>query len=113
MKISDKTKYKLMNVASCNIFEDTGWLIEEPDGKPSLIRAVYEKKQLDTSYTNRGIYRFADWLPVNHFLQGSSAPVTYKSKGLGKLLGLNNLYITFNGYYPEIAKRIRFCRNPA
>ena len=90
MKISDKTKYKLMNVASGNIFEDTGWLIEEPDGKPSLIRAVYEKKQLDTSYTNRGIYRFADWLPVNHFLQGSSAPVTYKSNGLGKLLGLNN-----------------------
>ena len=109
MKISDKTKYKLMNVASGNIFEDTGWLIEEPDGKPSLIRAVYEKKQLDTSYTNRGIYRFADWMPVNHFLQGSSAPVTYKSNGLGRLLGLNNLYITFSGYYPEIGACMNTC----
>jgi cysteate synthase len=34
-------------------------------------------------------------------LQGSASPVTYKSAGLARKLGLNNLYITFSGYWPE------------
>ena len=28
-----------------------------------------------------GLYKFADWLPVRRMLKGSSAPVTYRSKG--------------------------------
>lgn len=47
------------------------------------------------------MYKFADWLPISRMLEGSGAPVTYKSKGLAKELGLTNLYITFNGYWPE------------
>ena len=39
----------------------------------------------------------------------SSAPVTYKSKGLADYLGLKNLYITFNGYYPEIGAKMTTC----
>ena len=27
--------------------------------------------------------------------------MTYKSEGLAEYLGLSNLYITFNGYWPE------------
>ncbi len=47
------------------------------------------------------MYKFADWLPVSRTLEGSSAPVTYKSEGLAAELGLKNLWITFNGYWPE------------
>lgn len=47
------------------------------------------------------MYSFADWLPVSRLLEGSGAPVTYRSTGLSELLGLDNLYITFNGYWPE------------
>ena len=42
-------------------------------------------------------------------LQGSSAPVTYRSKGLAKHLGLENLWITFNGYYPAIGATMTTC----
>ena len=42
-------------------------------------------------------------------LAGSCAPVTYKSKGLAQKLGLKNLYITFNGYFPEIGARMSTC----
>jgi len=73
----------------------------EKDGKPALIRAVYEQIQLNPGDQSKGIYRFADWLPVNRILAGSSAPVTYKSIGLANLLGLSNLYITFSGFWPE------------
>ncbi len=56
-----------------------------------------------------GLYRFADWLPVSRILKGSSAPVTYKSEGLAKELGLTNLWITFSGYWPEKGAGMTTC----
>lgn len=104
------TRYSLMNVATGRRFEDTGWLLSDPqfDGN-SLIRAVYEKKQIDVKGPEYGLYRFADWLPVRRMLQGSCAPVTYKSSGLAAALGLDNLYITFSGYWPAIGAKMNTC----
>ena len=56
-----------------------------------------------------GFYKFADWLPVKRMLKGSSAPVTYRSEGLAGYLGLKNLYITFNGYFPAVGARMTTC----
>jgi len=96
------TKYKLMSVATGNIFDDTGWLLDSPyDDKPGLIRAVYENKQINVKTSDHGLYRYSDWLPVQKALKGSFAPITYKSEGLANKLGLSNLYITFSGYWPE------------
>ncbi|MDR2085438.1 MAG: cysteate synthase [Bacteroidales bacterium] len=104
------TKYKLINVANGREFEDTGWLLDDPKGeKPSLIRAVYEKKQMIPKDDSYGIYKFADWLPVSRTLNGSSAPVTYKSTGLAEYLKLDNLFITFSGYFPEIGANMTTC----
>jgi len=98
----DKTNYILESQDSKEQFEDAGWMLDAPNtNSPSLIRAIYEKKQLDVKSEDFGIYRFADWLPIYRMLQGSSAPITYKSKGLAQELGLNNLFITFSGYWPE------------
>lgn len=99
---SEATPYKLQSLATGQIFDDSGWLLEAPnENQPALIRAIYAQKQLKVKDTSFGLYRFADWLPVNRYLQGSSAPVTYKSDGLAHELGLKNLYITFSGYWPE------------
>ena len=99
---SEATSYKLQSLATGQIFNDSGWLLEAPnENQPALIRAVYAQKQLKVKDTSFGLYRFADWLPVNRYLQGSSAPVTYKSDGLAHELGLKNLFITFSGYWPE------------
>ena len=96
------TKYKLKSVKTGKTFDDKGWMLDAPgESEPSLIRAIYEKKQLDLKDDSWGLYKFADWLPVGRMLKGSSAPVTYKSKGLASELGLNNLWITFSGYWPE------------
>ena len=98
----DKTNYILESQDSKEQFEDSGWMLDAPNApKPSLIRAIYEKKQLEVKSEEYGIYRFADWLPIYRMLQGSSAPITYKSEGLAKELDLKNLYITFSGYWPE------------
>ncbi len=107
---SGKTPYKLQSVATGNIFEDTGWLLDAPqESTPTLIRALYETKQIQVKDPSFGVYRFADWLPVNRYLVGSSAPITYKSEGLAKKLGLNRLYITFSGYWPERGADMKTC----
>ena len=98
----EKTNYVLESRCCGTKFEDQSWELDCPerDGA-ALIFANYEKKQLEVKESSYGLYRFSDWLPICRMLEGSAAPITYKSEGLAKALGLSNLYITFNGYWPE------------
>lgn len=114
--MSDKTnfiptKYQLQTVATGRIFSDEGWTLDDKlCDKPSMVRPVYEKKQLTIREgKDLGLYRYADWLPIKTMLQNPSEPITYKSEGLAKKLGLNNLYITFNGWWPERGARMTTC----
>ncbi|MEI7500102.1 MAG: cysteate synthase [Bacteroidota bacterium] len=110
MSISEiKTSYKLQSPVSGKIFEDTGWMLEAPGEKPSLLRSVYAQTQLSLGPDSNGLFRFADWLPVKRMLNGSSAPVTFKSSGLAQAIGLKNLYITFSGYWPDKGATMRTC----
>jgi cysteate synthase len=105
-----KTPYKLQSVKTGVLFEDAGWQLEPLNEKePTLIRSIYEKKQIEVKDNSYGLYKFADWLPINRMLEGSSAPVTYKSKGLARKLGLSNLWITFSGYWPEKNAFMKTC----
>ncbi|MBO8479444.1 MAG: cysteate synthase [Bacteroidetes bacterium] len=99
-----------MNCATGRIFEDAGWTLSDPECEtPAMVRAVYENRKFEIRDDLDGFYRFAQWLPVKRTLKHSHAPVTYKSKGLGHYLGLENLYITFSGYFPEIGACMETC----
>ena len=102
MNTLEKTDYILESRCCGAKFADANWELDCPnrDGA-ALIFANYAKKQLEVKEHQPGLYKFADWLPVCRMLEGSGAPVTYKSEGLAKELGLSNLYITFNGCWPE------------
>ena len=109
MDIFEPTHYKLRCVATDHEFEDHGWdLTDNECQEPSLVRAVYEKKQL-TLKPELDFYQFCDWLPVKRMLKGSAAPVTFRSKGLAEHLGLENLYITLNGYSPAHGAAMMTC----
>lgn len=73
-----------------------------------LIRARYAARQLSLS-DMPGMWRYYDWLPTRGRLDTPGAPVTYKSEGLSKELGLKELYISFNGYWPEMGARMDTC----
>lgn len=106
----EQTNYNLQSVKSGKVFNDSGWLLDSPNGETgTLIRAMYQKKQIQIKDNEYGLYKFADWLPVSRMLEGSSAPVTYKSNGLADYLGLSNLWITFSGYWPEKGALMRTC----
>jgi len=93
-----------------NTFEDKDWILEamgEP--RPSLLSSVYDKNQIEVYDDTFGIYKFGDWLPLHRILEGSSAPVTFRSENLAARLGLKQLFITFSGYWPERGALMRTC----
>ena len=104
------TEYTLICCATGRRFEDKGWTLADVQCEcASLIRADYKEKMFNPRNDLDGFYRYADWLPIRHTLKKSCAPVTYRSKGLAGHLGLNDLFITFSGYFPEIGARMETC----
>ncbi|MHB8164320.1 MAG: cysteate synthase [Methanoregula sp.] len=79
-----------------------------PQGHPSLLRADYAETQLHLKKAP-GIFRFGSWLPIHGTLPIDAGPVCYRSKALARELGLLNLYIGFNGYWPEKGGTITTC----
>ncbi len=106
----EPTKYFLQSVGSGKVFPDNGWTLDAPDEtSPALIRAVYENRRLSLRNDLPGLYRYADWLPITRILEHSAAPVTYRSEKLARKIGLENLWITFNGYWPEMGAMMKTC----
>jgi len=104
------TKYRLQSVRTQIMYNDNGWMLDAPgENEPTLIRAVYENRELQLLDDSFGLFKYANWLPANQVLNGSSAPVTYKSAGLANYLGLSELYITFSGYWPEKSAGMKTC----
>lgn len=104
------TSYQLLNVKTGRIFKDSGWDLKDPQSSEnSLVRAVYANKKFTPRNDLKGLYRYAEWLPVQRTLRRSHAPVTYKSKGLAGILGLENLYITFSGFWNKIGAKMETC----
>jgi len=104
------TRYHLSSLVTGKSYEDKRWILDAPDEpKPSLLQSVYEKVRIELNDDRYGIYKFGDWMPLYQILEGSSAPVTYRSNGLAARLGLSNLYITFSGYWPEKGAMMRTC----
>lgn len=102
MAIFFPTKYQLQSLCCGDEYPDKNWELQcSQPHPPSLIRAVYQNKTIELHPNYPGLYQFADWLPVERLLEGSGAPVTFRSTQLAESLGLQKLYITFNGYWPE------------
>lgn len=79
-----------------------------PDDQ-SLLRTDYASNRIDLKDLP-GIWKFYDWLPVKGIIpEASGGPVTYRSEGLAKELGLGNLYIGFSGYWPERGALMQTC----
>jgi len=74
----------------------------------ALLRTEYQKKRL-VMRDLPGLWKFQEWLPVSGSMEVGDAPATYRSEGLARELGLHNLYISFNGYFPERGAFIKTC----
>lgn len=98
-------KYELVCTDCASVYPDDRLKCSKDS---ALLRTHYMKKQISLKHVH-GMGRFHDWLPVNEIISTDSGPITYKSTELAHELGLKNLYIAFNGYWPERGAFIRTC----
>ncbi|NOY08605.1 MAG: cysteate synthase [Spirochaetes bacterium] len=75
---------------------------------PALLRTFYKEK-LEIRNDLPGVFRYSNWLPVRRIVNGIECPSVYRSTGLAKAAGLDNLFISFNGYWPERQAFIKTC----
>ena len=68
---------------------------------PGLLRTEYHATSLVIDDQAIGVSRYRRWLPVRRALPGTGRTVVYRGERLGALLGVRNLWIAFNGYWPE------------
>lgn len=81
----------------------------DADHPPSLLRSTYHAKQIEVKPYLPGLFRYIDWMPVERTLEGIGNLTTYESKNLAAYLGLDHLFISFNGYYPERGAQMLTC----
>jgi cysteate synthase len=75
--------------------------------RDALLVTQYNEKEF-RSDGGSGIWRY-NWLPVHSPVFAQPGPVVYRSKGLSDRLGLGNLFIAFNGYWPEKNALLKTC----
>ena len=92
-----------LHCPQCDIsFEDDGYLLDcMVHHPPALLMTKYFREQFEPQTSHQGIYRYRAWLPVLRDLPTAGATVTYQSEKLSRVIGLNSLWIAFNGYWPE------------
>lgn len=95
--------YKLRCQGCNETFEDDGLALECPmqHAEPALLIPEYKYKRFEPDSCAEGMFRYRRWLPGARVLPGAGSSVTYKSEKLGHILGLSNVWVVFNGYWPE------------
>jgi cysteate synthase len=69
--------------------------------EPALLLAEYEEPMFRPDPDVDGIFKYRDWLPASRVLPKAGGTVVYHSKALNRMAGLSNLWLAFNGYWPE------------
>jgi cysteate synthase len=69
--------------------------------EPALLLAEYEEPAFRPDPDVDGVFRFREWLPVARSLPRAGGSVVYRSAALNRMVGLTNVWVAFNGYWPE------------
>ena len=100
---------------SCNSNVEDNYDITCSCGMNGFYRTNYLNKRFNPTKKDN-IWKFHEWLPVvkppenqnnNDHEKNPGKTIVYKSRGLAKELGLENLFIAFNGYWPERKANMR------
>src|SRR5205085_10089054 len=83
-------------------FNDDGFLLGCTAGhEAALLTTEYAERQFSADKEAEGIFRYRAWLPARRQLSGTARTVTYQSARLSRVTELANLWVAFNGYWPE------------
>jgi cysteate synthase len=87
----------------CGARQDDDGLVlgcSNPHG-PALIASEYFDTEFRVDDRAGGLFRYRNWLPVVRTFPSRARTAVFRSERLGRALGLDELWIAFNGYWPE------------
>ena len=92
----------------CNAgFDDDGITLDCPrPHEPALLQSSYDSNRFRVQSNAPGLFRYSNWLPALRHYPDATGTVTYRSKHLAERIGASNLWIAFNGYWPERGARL-------
>ncbi len=104
--------YRLTCLACGATFEDDEEAFRLSCGRDhpaALLRASYDSVQFSPDAAERGIMRYARWLPVRRHGSPVGAPAVFRSDRLAARLGMRELWLAFSGYWPERGALMEAC----
>lgn len=100
--IAPDRRYVLVCTGCGTRLEDNGLILDCPgEHPPALLRTEYPDREFTIQEDSEGLFRYRSWLPVIREQPQAGRTIVYRSTKLSKELGLANLWIAFNGYWPE------------
>jgi cysteate synthase len=100
---SGAARHYTLVCSSCGLRQvDDGLILDcrSPHG-PALLKTEYSDRVLSPYPGHDGLFRYQRWLPVARAQESAGRTVVYRSKGLAKALEMPDLWVAFNGYWPE------------
>ncbi|MFI5800201.1 cysteate synthase [Streptomyces sp. NPDC051677] len=90
-------------------YEDDGLILDCPQPhEPAFLRAEYDRPAAPSG-DRAGLFRHACLLPVARTFPGVPGPLVYRADRLGRRIGLSQLWVAFNGYWPERGASMPTC----
>ncbi|MFF4121507.1 cysteate synthase [Streptomyces sp. NPDC001714] len=90
--------------------DDDGTVLEcQGDHAPALLRTEYRDRRFTPRAGAEGIFRYRDWLPVVATGRSAGRSAVFRSRGLARALYVDELWIAFNGYWPERGAALDTC----
>jgi cysteate synthase len=81
--------------------DDDGLRLEcSHDHPPALLRSEYAEKRFVVG-SEPSVLRYREWLPLRRPISTVARTGIYRSQALADRLGLSDLWIAFNGWWPE------------
>jgi cysteate synthase len=74
---------------------------------PALLRSVYGERRFRVEEREPSVLRYRSWLPAGREIATASRAAVYRSTAMAARLGLGELWIAFNGWWPERGATLR------
>jgi cysteate synthase len=89
-------------------FEDDGVQLDCTQAHaPALLRSQYDEASFRIDDAEPSVLRYRRWLPTGREIATASRTAVFRSSGLAAKLGLRDLWIAFNGWWPERGATLR------
>jgi cysteate synthase len=100
-------EYRLRCTGCGETFLDDGVRLDCPNGHtPALLRTEYDERSFVVT-AEASVRRYGAWLPRGRNIATAAQTAAYRSEALAKRLGIDELWIAFNGWWPERGATLR------